>query len=85
MATKAKIKEQPKTYTKYERGRIIGSRALQISQGAPLLIKFSEKELEELNYDPVSIAKKEYKAGLIQMDIIRPYPDTRHKDEEEKE
>ena len=32
-------------YTKYELARIIGTRALQLSQGDPLLVKLSEKEL----------------------------------------
>ncbi|MCX6687126.1 MAG: DNA-directed RNA polymerase subunit K, partial [Methanoregula sp.] len=30
---------QTPKYTRYERARIIGARALQISMGAPLLIK----------------------------------------------
>ena len=58
-------------YTKYEKARIIGARALQISQGAPLLIKFSEKELEKIRYSTLEIAKREYKEGLIQITIKR--------------
>jgi|TARA_Y100000310_G_C20691451_1_gene822533 DNA-directed RNA polymerase subunit K len=56
-------------YNKYEEARIIGSRALQISQGAPLLIKFSEKDLENVRYSPLEIAKKEYKEGLIPITV----------------
>ena len=52
-------------YTKYEKARIIGARALQISQGAPFLIKLSEKELEKIGFDPLEIAKMEFKEGLI--------------------
>ena len=43
------------SYTRYERARIIGARALQISMGAPLLIK-TEKS------DPLEIAIEEFQA-----------------------
>ncbi len=52
-------------YTKYEESRIIGSRALQLAQGAPFMIKLSEKDLEKIAYNPVEIAKMEFKEGLI--------------------
>ena len=58
-------------YTKYEQARIVGTRALQISQGAPLLIKFSEKDFENMRYSPLEIAKLEYKEGLIPIDVKR--------------
>jgi len=58
-------------YNKYEEARIIGARALQISQGAPLLIKFSEKQLEEIGYNTLEIAKKEFKEGLVPITIER--------------
>lgn len=57
--------------TKYERARIIGARALQISQGAPLLVKLTEAQLEALKYNPVSIAKLEYEADVIPIGIKR--------------
>lgn len=63
-------------YTKYEQARIIGSRALQISQGAPFMIKLSEKELEKIGYNPLEIAKMEFKEGLI------PITTRRHKEQE---
>ena len=56
-------------YTKYEKARIIGSRALQISQGAPLLVKLSEKELEKIGYNPLEIAKMEFKDDLIPITV----------------
>ena len=56
-------------HTKYEQARIIGARAMQISQGAPFLIKLSEKDLEKMGYDVLEIAKLEYKEGLIPMEI----------------
>ena len=61
-------------YTKYEKARILGARALQISMGAPSLIKLSEKDLEEIGYNPVEIAKRELKADVIPITVKRPYP-----------
>ena len=63
--------------TKYERARIIGARALQISMGAPFLTKFGKKELEELNYKPVEVAKFEFKKGILPITIKRPLPKKR--------
>ena len=63
-------------YTKYEHARIIGARALQISQGAPFMIKLSEKELEKIGYNPLEIAKLEFKEGII------PITTKRHAEEE---
>ena len=63
--------------TKYEKARMIGSRALQISMGAPYLIKLSKKDLENLKYNPIEIAKLEYEKGILPIAIKRPYPDTR--------
>ncbi len=55
-------------YTKYERARIIGARAMQLSMGAPPLIKLDE----EINVlDPVSIAKKEFEKGVIPIEVVR--------------
>ena len=56
-------------YTKYEEARIIGSRALQISQGAPFMIKLSEKDLEKIGYNPLEIAKMEFKQDIIPITI----------------
>ncbi len=60
--------------TKYERARTIGARALQISMGAPILIKLSKKELEKINYNPIEIAKKELENKVIPLTIRRPLP-----------
>lgn len=62
------------TYTKYEKARMIGSRALQISMGAPFLVKLSEKELEALAYNPIEIAKLEFDKKIIPITIKRPFP-----------
>lgn len=58
-------------FTEYERSRIIGSRALQLSQGAPMKIDLDEDELEALDYNPIEIAKKEFKAGELNIDVNR--------------
>jgi len=62
-------------YTKYEQARIIGSRALQISQGAPFMIKLSQKDLEKIGYNPLEIAKMEYSKDLIPITIKRQEPE----------
>ncbi|HJO01551.1 MAG: DNA-directed RNA polymerase subunit K [Candidatus Woesearchaeota archaeon] len=61
-------------YTKYEQARIIGSRALQISQGAPFMIKLSEKDLEKIGYNPVEIAKMEFEQDLIPITVKKQEP-----------
>jgi len=61
-------------YTKYEKARMVGSRALQLSMGAPFLLKLSEKDLEKLNYNPIRIALMEFDAGIIPITIKRPLP-----------
>ncbi len=65
-------KEITQTYTKYEKARIIGTRALQISSGAPFLVKLSPADLERLRYSPKSIAELEFEKGLIPISIKRP-------------
>ncbi|MFC1741482.1 DNA-directed RNA polymerase subunit K [Nanoarchaeota archaeon] len=74
-AAKKSKKEEPEAFTKYEKARILGSRALQISMGAPYLIKVSKKQLEELKYSPLEIAKLEFDAGVIPITVIRPMPE----------
>ena len=61
-------------YTKYEHARIIGARALQISMGAPFMVKLTDEELSKLSYIPVEIAKIEFKQGLIPISVKRPFP-----------
>lgn len=75
-------KEEKIKYTKYEKARMIGSRALQISQGAPILIKLNEKELEELKYNPVEIATKEFEANVLPITIKRSLPENVDKDKQ---
>ena len=63
-----------KIFTKYEKARIVGARALQISMGAPLLIKFEEADLEKINYNPVAISRMEFEKGILPITIKRPLP-----------
>lgn len=57
--------------TVFERARLIGARALQISMGAPIKVDLKEEELEALHYNPVEIAKIELKAGKLPLKIRR--------------
>lgn len=52
------------SYTRYERARIIGARALQISMGAPVLVKTTKTE-------PLEIALDEFDRGVIPITVKR--------------
>lgn len=58
-----------KKITKYERARILGARATQLSSGAPLAVELSEKELEDLSYDVYRIAKVELERGKLPIKV----------------
>ncbi len=64
-------------FTKYEKARLIGARALQLSMGAPFVFELSESELERMNYNPIEIAKLEFERGVLPIEIIRPMPKKR--------
>lgn len=59
----------PKKYTRFERARVIGARAIQIELGAPVLIDISEGVS-----DPIDIAKLELENDAIPMTIVRRLP-----------
>nr|MBA4405020.1 DNA-directed RNA polymerase subunit K [Nanoarchaeum sp.] len=61
-------------YTKYEKARIIGARALQLAMGAPLLLKLSQEELRKINYSTIEIAKMELEQDILPITIKRPMP-----------
>lgn len=61
-----KITTMTSKHTRFEKARIIGSRALQISMGAPALIEIPVGML-----DPVDIAMDEYEKGVIPISVIR--------------
>ena len=58
--------------TKYEKSRIIGARALQISLGAPILVQIPPEAA-----DPISIAEFELKANVLPITIRRKLPGRR--------
>jgi len=66
-------------YTKYEKARMIGARALQLSMGAPFMVKLSKKELEDLQYNPIRIATMEFDKDAIPMTVHRPLPQGKKK------
>ena len=57
--------------TKYEKARMLGSRALQIAMGAPFLVDLSKIELEKIRFNPIEIAKKEFEEGVIPISVRR--------------
>ena len=61
--------------TKYERARILGTRALQITKNAPILV-----DLEPGEIDPLKIAEKELQARKIPFIIRRYLPDGSYED-----
>ena len=60
--------------TKYEKSRIIGKRAMQISKGSPPLVEIGDLE------SPIDIAKKELMERKIPFIIRRPLPDGSYED-----
>ncbi|MBN2458327.1 DNA-directed RNA polymerase subunit K [Candidatus Woesearchaeota archaeon] len=61
-------------YTKYEKARIIGARALQLSMGAPFMVKLDDKQLEELEYNVLRIANIEFEQGRVPITIKKKLP-----------
>ena len=55
--------------TRFEKARVVGARALQISMGAPALTKIP-KDIK----DPIAIVFKELQAGVIPLTVIRKLP-----------
>jgi len=54
----------PFEYTRFEKARIIGARALQIAMGAPVLIETTAK-------NPLDIAKEEFERGAVPITVRR--------------
>jgi DNA-directed RNA polymerase subunit K len=55
------------TLTRFEVARLIGARALQISLGAPVLVKTEEE-------DAIKIAKQEFREKMMPITIKRKLP-----------
>lgn len=62
------------TLTKYERARLLGTRALQLSMNAPVLVAL------EGETDPLTIAQKELRERRIPLIIRRVLPDNTYED-----
>ncbi len=58
--------------TRFEKAKIIGSRSLQISMGAPILIKLPEDII-----DPIDIAVRELAADVVPITVRRSLPKKR--------
>jgi DNA-directed RNA polymerase subunit K len=71
-SVKSSVEGEMIDYTKFEKARMVGSRALQLSMGAPFLVKVSPEELEKMRYDPIEIALKEFGEGVIPITVRRP-------------
>lgn len=53
-------------YTRFEKARIVGARALQVSMGAPVLIDIPDDMM-----NPVEIALLEYEDDVIPITVRR--------------
>ena len=62
-------------FTKYERARILGARALQIAMNAPLLIKINQEDLEKIKFDALKIAEVELNSDILPISIKKPFPE----------
>ncbi|KAJ1460022.1 RNA polymerase, subunit omega/K/RPB6 [Pelagophyceae sp. CCMP2097] len=63
-----------KYMTKYERARVLGTRALQISMNAPVMVDVAGET------DPLKIASKELRERKIPLIIRRYLPDGSYED-----
>ncbi len=59
-------------FTRFEKAKIIGARALQISMGAPILIKLTDNVV-----DPIDIAIIELEGGVVPITVKRNPPKKR--------
>lgn len=62
-------------FTKYEKARILGARALQLAMNAPLLLKITDEDLAKINYDVLKIAEIELDSGVLPISIKKPFPE----------
>jgi DNA-directed RNA polymerase subunit K/omega len=65
----------PKWLTKYEKARIIGARALQISMGAPVMINVTTAPKGRFSF-----AEEELRAGVLPMTVRRTLPTGEYSD-----
>ena len=70
-----KERETSRFLTKYEKARILGERAIQISNGAKVMV-----EVEKGVWDPMIIAEKELREKKIEYIVRRYLPDGSYED-----
>ena len=70
-----KERETSRFLTKYERAKVLGERAIQISNGAKVMV-----EIEEGVWDPMIIAEKELREKKIEYIVRRYLPDGTYED-----
>ena len=70
-----KVSIGPPKLTRFEKARIVGARALQISMGAPILVKPAEHAT-----NPIDIALAELESGILPITIRRTLPDGTYQD-----
>ncbi|MFX0027392.1 MAG: DNA-directed RNA polymerase subunit K [Candidatus Hermodarchaeota archaeon] len=69
------VKIGPIFLTRYEKARIVGARALQISFGAPILVEKPKNLI-----DPIKIALIELKSQILPLTIRRELPSSEFQD-----
>jgi DNA-directed RNA polymerases I, II, and III subunit RPABC2 len=60
----------PPKLTRFEKARVVGARALQISMGAPVLLDLKQDRLS-----PIDVALLELDEGVLPISIRRSLPD----------
>ena len=70
-----KERETSRFLTKYEKAKILGERAIQISNGAKVMV-----EVEKGVWDPMIIAEKELREKKIEYIVRRYLPDGSYED-----
>ena len=60
----------PPKLTRFEKARVVGARALQVSMGAPILLDSTDPSMS-----PIDIALLELEEGVLPISIRRALPD----------
>jgi len=60
------IHMEAEIYTRFEKARIIGARALQLAYGAPPLMKVPDGTV-----NPLDLAELEFEKGIIPITILK--------------
>lgn len=60
------VDQMQEEYTKFEKARIVGARALQLAYGAPPLVKVPAGMV-----NPIDLAELEFEKGIIPITILK--------------